>query len=279
MEQKALIVIPVYNEENNLPALLQLLKDRKGEVLLVNDGSTDYSGEIIRTSGFSFLTFAKNRGIAAVYRESFKFGFQHKYTQFVTLDSDGQHDPAYIDYFISQLNTCKLVIGNRFTTIDSIPESKIASNFFAVMLTRLIFGIELPDVACGFRACDLKSVANRQYRSFQFGIVYELLFYHLSEKLPIVYVPVPATYPPLSIYATKRIELECLLDAAHLFSNHQGINDLIQKVKNSKDFRVELFGYLFEAILVEPHGYVFSTNINKAEKYYRSLLNNTVYNY
>ncbi len=279
MEQKVLIVIPVFNEEENLSGLLQQLKGREDSVLLVNDGSTDFSSNIIHGSGFLHIDFEMNRGVSEVYRESLRYGILNGYKRFITLDSDGQHDPRYIDYFSSQLNVCKLVVGNRFTKIDSIPEAKVASNLFACMLTKLLFSVELPDVACGFRACDLKTLAGRSYRSHMFGMVYEHLFYHLLENRPLAYVPIPATYPPLPIYATKRPELLSLIEAAQCFSTLPSLEKLHQKVAETIDFKIELFGYVFEAVYVEPHGYIFSTHMGKAARYYKNLKGRMVYNY
>lgn len=279
LEQKELIVIPVFNEEENLSSLLQQLKGRENNVLLVNDGSTDFSTEIIHASGFKYIDFESNKGISEVYKASLRFGIQKGFKRFITLDSDGQHDPRYIDYFSSQLNVCKLVIGNRFTRIDYIPEAKVASNLFASMLTKLLFQIELPDVACGFRACDLKTLAGRSYQSSMFGMVYEHLFYHLAENLPLAYVPIPATYPPLPIYATKKTELVSLIEAARCFSCLPELLNLQTKVEQESDFKIELFGYVFEAVYVAPHGYVFSTNISKATRYYKNLKGKMVFNY
>ncbi len=279
MEPNELIVIPVFNEEENLSGLLQQLKGRENSVLLVNDGSTDFSAEIIHSSGFLYIDFETNRGVSEVYKESLRYGLKKGYKRFITFDSDGQHDPSYIDYFSSQLSVCKLVIGNRFTKIDHIPEAKVASNLFATMITKMLFQVELPDVACGFRACDLTTLASRNYRSHSFGVVYEHLFYHLAENLPLAYVPIPPTYPPLPIYATKKSELLSLIEAAQCFSTLPALRILRQKVRQEADFKIELFEHLFEAVYVAPHGYVFSTNMNKAFRYYKSLKGKMVFNY
>lgn len=276
MDLNPLIAIPVFNEGKNLPCLFAGLKKWKNNILFFDDGSTDNSLELIKSSQFNFITIPSNKGLANFYNHILAYADRLKCTHIITLDSDGQHPPGYIDDFIGKLQNGSIVIGNRFSDLENIPESKIASNLFAIMLTKQIFNVELPDVACGFRG--FNSIINRKFifKTNRFGIIYEQLFKHLTlDPSLISYVKIPAIYPKYRPLYTSQHELIGLLDAALLFTEKKSVKNIHSKALQSADFSIDLCGINFNARFEPPFGYIFNTNTAVASKYFKLISNST----
>lgn len=190
MHKKVLIAIPAYNEAKNIENVLGSLVDYKDDLLVVNDGSSDSSLEIIEKMGVNVVSHKKNLGLSAAYNSMFNYADENNYTHLITFDGDGQHDTSYVSQFADMLDKYDFVAGNRFYSLDNIPVSKIASNFFAVLLTQITFNITFPDVACGFRGMKLDNETRCIY-SLHYGSIYEMLYrkLHNNEQVGIVNIP------------------------------------------------------------------------------------------
>jgi len=198
MKQNVLIAIPAYNEEKYIGILLNQLEAYKNQALVVNDGSTDKTEQLIKESGFTYISNAINWGLTEFYKTSLEWAIKNGYTHMITLDSDGQHDPSFVEDFMEKVQKYDLVVGNRFTNLEPIPASKIASNLFAALLSRKIHGIILPDVACGFRGMRISTVFGG-YRIEAFGVVYDMLFRFVKSGSNVGYVNIPAIYHPSDV--------------------------------------------------------------------------------
>src|SRR5947209_7772374 len=94
---KLLTAIPVYNEERHLENVLAEVRRYSPEILVVNDGSTDRTGELLsRQSNISVVTHSKNLGYGAALRSAFQFALCKSVDVLVTMDCDGQHEPSRI---------------------------------------------------------------------------------------------------------------------------------------------------------------------------------------
>lgn len=267
-----LIGIPVYNEAANLPHLLPGLEKWRENVVFYNDGSTDNSALIIKNEGFRIRSFTHNIGLSGLFAEMLIQSKKEGKSRLITLDSDCQHPPEYIEQFMEKAQSCSLVIGSRFSDTANVPDTKISSNFFAVMLTMSIFGLELPDVACGFRAFDIEKQLTFKYRTSRFGVIYEQLFSQLLAKnAKIGFVKIPAIYHKSDFYFTQYEEVIGLLESALFFSN----NIIIKKAYNQALLRENIYINLcdvdFSAFYCAGSGYQFSTDINIAKNYFSSF--------
>ena len=109
-----LIVLPAFNEAQQIGKLLEKLIGFRDHVLVVDDGSTDRTPEIIRMAGFRYCTHNSRKGLQAVYLTAESYAAEHGYARIVSMDADGQHDPAFLDGFIHGYVSDYMIIGNRF---------------------------------------------------------------------------------------------------------------------------------------------------------------------
>lgn len=267
-----LIGIPVYNEAANLPHLLPGLEKWRENVVFYDDGSTDDSAIIIKNEGFRIRSFTHNIGLSGLFAEMLIQSKKEGKSRLITLDSDCQHPPDYIEQFMEKAQSCSLVIGSRFSDTANVPDTKISSNFFAVMLTMSIFGLELPDVACGFRAFDIEKQLTFKYRTSRFGVIYEQLFSQLlARNAKIGFVKIPAIYHKSDFYFTQYEEVIGLLESALFFSNNIIIKKAYNQALLHENIYINLCDVDFRAFYCAGSGYQFSTDINIAKNYFSSF--------
>jgi glycosyltransferase involved in cell wall biosynthesis len=151
---KLLIVIPVYNHAGTLRDVVTRALDVCGDVLVVDDGSTDGSAEALKDLPVRFIRHEKNRGkgmaILTAAQEAGRLGMSH----IVTIDADGQHDPANVLQFVSVIreNPLAIVIGKRIFNNRTVPFSSRFGRAFSNFWLRVETGYSLKDTQSGFRA-------------------------------------------------------------------------------------------------------------------------------
>ena len=115
-----LIVIPAYNEELNIERVVDNLTEHfpQYDYVVVNDGSKDHTAEICRRRGYRLLDLPTNLGLAGGFQAGLKLADRMGYDYAIQLDGDGQHDPAYIQGMLEQMehSGADIVIGSRFVT-------------------------------------------------------------------------------------------------------------------------------------------------------------------
>ena len=105
MQQRIVIVIPTYNNARTVTSVIDGAKTSGLPVIVVNDGSTDATGEILKpVQGIEVITFSVNRGKGAALRSAFEHALTAGYTHAITIDADGQHLAADIALFIDKIN-------------------------------------------------------------------------------------------------------------------------------------------------------------------------------
>ena len=119
---ETLVFIPAWNEEENLPAVLDELRaDLPGaEVLVVDDGSTDRTAEVARAHGAHVLSFGENRGLRAAIAAGYGYAAEHGYAFCGRVDADGQHPAAELRGLLELVSSgkCDVAVGSRFATAD-----------------------------------------------------------------------------------------------------------------------------------------------------------------
>src|SRR5262245_24318170 len=112
---RILTAIPVYNEERHLPAVLAEVLRHADSVLVVDDGSTDRTPELLTAfPAVETIRHSRNRGYGAGLRTAFQATLDGGYDGLVTLDCDGQHEPARIPDLIERLGDADLISGSRY---------------------------------------------------------------------------------------------------------------------------------------------------------------------
>jgi glycosyltransferase involved in cell wall biosynthesis len=122
MSATTLVFIPAWNEEQNLPAVLDALRERLPEVdvLVVDDGSTDSTAEVAREHGAEVLSLGTNRGLAVGIAAGYRWALEHGYAFCGRIDADGQHPPDELARLLALVeeDRCDVAVGSRFVSGD-----------------------------------------------------------------------------------------------------------------------------------------------------------------
>ena len=121
-----LVFVPAWNEEENLPAVLEELDSTlpEAEVLVVDDGSTDRTAEVARAGGARVVSFEQNRGLQAAIAAGYAYAADNGYRFCGRVDADGQHPVAELRRLLERVRsgTCDVAVGSRFVSGDGYPE-------------------------------------------------------------------------------------------------------------------------------------------------------------
>jgi hypothetical protein len=120
------VFIPAWNEEDNLPAVLDELRAElpAADVLVVDDGSTDATGEVARARGAHVLAFPENRGLRAGIAAGYAYAHEHGYAVCGRVDADGQHPVSELRRLVEEVRAdrCDVAVGSRYLSgIDHAP--------------------------------------------------------------------------------------------------------------------------------------------------------------
>lgn len=150
---KTLIIIPAYNEAENIERVVEELMQYGYDYVVINDGSADNTAQICRERGYRLIDMPVNVGLTGVVQTGMKYAYKHGYDSAVQLDGDGQHDPQYLTSMIAymQQHNMDIVIGSRFVE-EKKPKTlrMLGSNLIQVAI-RLTTGMMLSDPTSGLR--------------------------------------------------------------------------------------------------------------------------------
>jgi glycosyltransferase involved in cell wall biosynthesis len=156
---KILVIVPAFNEEKNLPALLDRLLKLNRTVVVVNDCSGDSTVDCARAMGVPVLDLPANLGIGGAVQTGFKYAVANNFDIAVQIDGDGQHDPAWIDTVILPLIQGKVdcAIGSRYVpdAPDRDYRTPLARRIgmrFSTAILEFATGLRIHDTTSGFRA-------------------------------------------------------------------------------------------------------------------------------
>ena len=156
---KVLVIVPAFNEEKNLPALLDRLLKLNRTVVVVNDCSGDSTVDCARAMGVPVLDLPANLGIGGAVQTGFKYAVANNFDIAVQIDGDGQHDPAWIDTVILPLvqGQVDCAIGSRYVpdAPDRDYRTPLARRIgmrFSTAILEFATGLRIHDTTSGFRA-------------------------------------------------------------------------------------------------------------------------------
>jgi glycosyltransferase involved in cell wall biosynthesis len=168
------LIIPAYNEASKLVGVLKASKRFVDNIVVVNDGSRDDTGEIARKEGFIVLDHVVNMGKGAALKTGCDFAVKEGAEILIVMDADGQHDPAEIPNFIKNLEGKDIVFGSRILN-TKMPLVFRYGNFFINISTKLLFGIELRDTQSGYRAFTKEAYQKIRWRSSDYSVESEMI--------------------------------------------------------------------------------------------------------
>lgn len=198
-EKKICVLIPTYNNEKTLKRVIDGVLEYTQEVIVVNDGSTDSTAEILASyPQLQVIHLPENKGkgngLKTGFRKAKKLGYHYA----ITIDSDGQHYPDDIPVFVEALLYEKedvLLIGNRNMAQDGIPKKSSFGNRFSNFWFWFETGIKLEDTQSGYRLYPLHKIPKKYFTpKFEFEI--EIIVRTAWRHVPVKNVPVKVLYDP-----------------------------------------------------------------------------------
>lgn len=199
--KKYLTALPVYNEVGFVDTVLDKVKNYSQEVLVVNDGSTDGTAELLATrQDIHLVSHETNRGYGAALTTAFDFAIKNGFDVLVTIDCDGQHQPCRIPLFVE---TCleqqaDIVSGSRYLKKfegDSLPpEQRRAINQLLTAELNERLGLDLTDAFCGFKAYRVGALEKLRSTDPGYAMPLEVWVLAALSGLKIVELPVPLIY-------------------------------------------------------------------------------------
>src|SRR5947208_3615142 len=161
---RVLTAIPVYNEERHLLEVVREVGRYSSEILVVNDGSTDRTTELLAgQKDVRVITHPHNRGYGAALTSAFAFALEQAVDILVTTDCDGQHEPARIPVLLEAIHDADIVSGSRylrdFRQDSSAPVDRQRINQIITSELNARYGLQLTDAFCGFKAYRREALA------------------------------------------------------------------------------------------------------------------------
>ena len=164
MKSKVLVIIPAYNEEDNILKTYNSIIDynkknkTKYDIIVINDCSTDSTKEILEKNNIPHINLIHNLGIGGAVQTGYKYAYYNNYDIAVQYDGDGQHDVRYVKSIVDPILNKKadLVIGSRFIskndTFKSTGARRIGIRIISAFM-KFATGQKIYDTTSGFRAC------------------------------------------------------------------------------------------------------------------------------
>tara|TARA_B000000609_G_C24126456_1_gene322709 strand:- start:277 stop:957 length:681 start_codon:yes stop_codon:yes gene_type:complete len=174
------IIIPVHNEVNQVPSLLNSLKeisDKGNEIIIIDDGSNDGSTDILSRSKFiSLIILDKNKGKGYAIRKGLEASTNNK---IVIYDGDMELDPLEIDklMILNKSQNINFVMGNRFNTLNPLKSNFDWGNFMFTSFFNILFNSHSKDILCCAKAFYLDDIKITDLESMGFDIDIELSFF------------------------------------------------------------------------------------------------------
>lgn len=198
-QYRACVIIPTYNNETSLALVIKDVSNYSDHIIVVNDGSTDKTGEII--GGFpnvQAISYEKNVGKGWALRKAFKFAAGKGYKYAITIDSDGQHFAKDIPAFLDKLETEKnaIIIGARNMEQESVPGGSSFGNRVSNFWFKVETGINAPDTQSGFRLYPLYALNEMHFVTRKYEFEIEVLVRAAWKGIDIVSIPVTVYYAP-----------------------------------------------------------------------------------
>jgi dolichol-phosphate mannosyltransferase len=205
--ERALVIIPTYNERENIRRIIDSVLNQDGrlEVLIVDDGSPDGTGQIVAElqaldGRIHLLEREKKMGLGTAYIAGFRWALARDYDYILEMDADFSHDPSHLKQFLSAIETNDLVLGSRYqqgrVTVVNWPISRLILSYSANLYARAVTGLPVWDATGGFkcfRRSVLEAIDLSHVRSNGYAFQIEMSFrawkrgFRIAE-IPIVFV-------------------------------------------------------------------------------------------
>jgi glycosyltransferase involved in cell wall biosynthesis len=199
-----LVVLPVYNEVRHVRSVLEEVARYAPHILVVNDGSTDGTAELLAEMEFvQVITHARNLGYGAALMTAFSAAVEQGYAAVITIDCDGQHQPQLIPALYERLQLTSespvdIVSGSRYLQEFSgdtlAPEDRRKINFTITAQLNRQLGLNLTDSFCGFKAYRTQALERLHITEPGYAMPLQLWVQAACAQLNIIEYAVPRVY-------------------------------------------------------------------------------------
>lgn len=194
---KLVAIIPAYNEGKQIQSVVKKSFQYVNHVIVIDDGSVDQTVSFAEEAGAIVIRHPHNLGKGAACRSGFYAAVKLKCDAIITLDGDGQHDPADIPQFIKKIESfgspC-IVLGNRMENTRDMPWLRLATNKTLSRLISFLAGQRVTDSQCGFRLIYREILEKVDYENNRYDAESEILVRASRARYPILEVPVKTIY-------------------------------------------------------------------------------------
>ena len=216
---RILTAIPVYNEASHIHGILGEVLKYAGDVLVVDDGSTDETPERLRDwPQVRVIRHETNRGYGAGLVTAFKATLDGGYDGLVTLDCDGQHEPKRIPEVAARLEDAEIVSGSRYLQVfdpsQMPPPERRKINVEVTRWLNECLGLNLTDAFCGFKAYRASILGKFDITDLGYAMPLQVWVQAVAQGMSIIEVPVPL------IYLDEKRAFGGALDVADYRLNH-----------------------------------------------------------
>ena len=199
MNKRYLLVLPAFNQMDRISEIICEAKKFDVEILAIDDGSTDDTGQIL--SGIKEINKIYNKnnlGYGQTLINSFQYGIKNGYDFLITMDTDGQHLPAEIPAFIKEAPNWDIVSGSRYlnnTVRDSnVPQDRYDINKKITLKINEITKFNITDSFCGFKAYSVNSLKKLSIDEPGYGMPLQLWIQAWKHGFRIKEIPVRRIY-------------------------------------------------------------------------------------
>ena len=204
---RSVVIVPTYNERQNIARLIDLIlrQDPRLDVLVVDDGSPDGTGQIVDTLAsvdprVNVLHRPSKLGLGTAYVAGFKWAVARGYELICEMDADFSHDPAHLPQFLEAAQNADVVLGSRYqngrVTVVNWPISRLILSYSANLYARAVTGLPLFDATGGykcFRRAVLEAIDLDQVRSNGYAFQIEMSFRAWRKGFRIREIPIVFT--------------------------------------------------------------------------------------
>jgi len=203
---KALIIIPTYDERDNIGELLDSVLRHlpSADVLIVDDGSPDGTGDIVAARGeddkrIQLLRRPGKAGLGTAYIAGFNWALARDYDTIIGMDADFSHDPAYLLQFVEQSRHYDLVIGSRYIPGGSTPDWKLSRRIISRIgntVARTVLGLPVHDCTTGYKCYRRDALTSINFDAIElvgYGFLIETTYQCYLNGRSMVEIPIVFT--------------------------------------------------------------------------------------
>ncbi len=190
------VLIPAFNEEAAVGAVVKGALKYAGRVLVVDDGSSDRTGRAAAAAGAEVIRHPENRGKGGALRTGLRALAGRGSDPVIVLDGDGQHDPNEIPDFLAEARRsgAGIVVGNRMASSSSMPRVRYWTNRVMSAVISRLTGVEIPDSQCGYRLVAAGVIGKLSFSTSNYDTESEMLIEAARKGVAISSVPVRSIY-------------------------------------------------------------------------------------